>query len=127
MGWGGCRVLGLGLRVVDLGLLRRGFLDFMVWMCYVDGGFDCGFVDLFTLVGVLFWVWWWLWVMGFLVLRAWFVCEFMFWVVVGSDGVVFVAAFVGFATFWVLVWASAVAGYCGVLVGLISWMGMVDF
>lgn len=54
MGWGGCRVLGLGLRVVDLGLLRRGFLDFMVWVCYVGGGFDCGFVDLFTLVGVLF-------------------------------------------------------------------------
>lgn len=35
--------------------------------------------------------------------------------------------FVGFAAFWVLFWASAVAGYCGVLVGLISWMGMVDF
>lgn len=37
-----------------------------MWMCYVGGGFDCGFVDLFTLVGVLFWVWWWLWVYGLL-------------------------------------------------------------
>lgn len=48
-------------------------------------------------------------------------------VVVDSDGVVFVAAFCWVCGFLGFVWASAVAGYCGVLVGLISWMGMVDF
>lgn len=46
----------MGLRLLDwCELLRCGFLDFSVWVCYV-GSFDCGFVDLFTLVGALFWI-----------------------------------------------------------------------
>lgn len=65
--------------------------------------------------------------MGFLVLRAWFVCEFMFGLLLALMVLFLLLLFVGFAAFWVLFWASAVACYCGVLVGLISWMGMVDF
>lgn len=46
----------------------------------------------------------------------------------GSGGAVFVAAFCcGFVAFWFVLRVSAVDDYCGVLVGLLSWMLMVDF